>query len=192
MLNQKNKFLWRLLVAMLFVVSANILSFTQDQSPNANSRFRTRYDRFTDTTTVEVEVLEQQRERMRFNVHANASFPGKELKELVRFSLLLSSHRSGANRQTQPLFAHATTLVLLLDATLMEVTLRDYHKDYFENVNLFTESVCAELGREELEKLQSTQSLKGKWDSVEFKFTEDDLAALKTFFSHYSRKDFHR
>jgi hypothetical protein len=168
MLNQKKRYLWRLLVVVLFVVSAKIPSFTQGQSPNTNSRFRTRYDRFTDTTTVEVELLEQQRERMRLNVQANASFSGKELKGAARFSLALFSHRSGANRQTQPLFAAATTLVLLLDTTPLEVSLHDYRKDYFEPVNLYTESVRAEISPETLLKLQATQSLQGKWDTVEF------------------------
>ncbi len=182
---QKKLLFWRLLFALFVVAAACGPTFTQDQPPPNAYPVTTRYDRFTDTTTVMCELLEWSRERVRLTVQAKASFQGKEPKESISFYLSLSFHQSGATRQTQPLFAKATSLLLTPDTGQMQAAIKDYHQDYFESVHLYAESARVAIGPEDLPKLLTTQQLAGQWGGESFPFSASALAALKTFISRH-------
>src|SRR5205085_12436201 len=94
---------------------------------------KTKYDHLTDTTTIECGDLVKWGEApAELTVQAHIFFRGKESNETAKFYLSLSSNRGGATRQTQPLFQDATTLYLVVDSTRMELSVSDYHHDYFD------------------------------------------------------------
>lgn len=156
--------------------------WAQDSPPVC--RLKTKHDRVTDTTTVQCEIVRRDEEPLHLSLYATASFQGEEPNENGHFWFALHSNRSGATRQTKPLFHEAAVLVLGLDAKLIEVSIKDYRKDYFENVRQYAESARAEMRRTDLPKLLTATTLTGKWGNVEFKFSAAELAALKDFITH--------
>ena len=163
----------------------------QDRRPASVCRHETRYDRLADTTTVQCDNLIKWGEAPAgLTVKANISFPGKDsirgmgLNESTKFWLSLSSNRGVATRQTQPLFQEAPTLYLSTDSAQLEIPVKDYRKTFFELIRSLEESARAEINPEDLPKLLNAKSLKGKWGSIEFKFSAVALASLKDFISH--------
>jgi hypothetical protein len=65
----------------------------------------------------------------------------------------------------------------------MEVPVKNYRTDFYELNRLLAESARAEIRREDLQKLLEARSVEGKWGNIEFKLSDDALAALKDFIS---------
>jgi hypothetical protein len=169
---------------------AILLPLLQEQQPASVCRLATKYDSLADTTTIQCDDLVKFGEAPSgLSVRADASFRGKEQDqgkepaETSKFWLFLSSNRSGATRRTQPLFQEATTLYLLVDSARLEIAVKDYRHEFYELTSSFSESARAEIGHEGLRKLLAAKSLKGKWGSAEFRFSNDALASLKGFIS---------
>jgi hypothetical protein len=158
-------------------------TLAQDSQPVC--RLITKYDSATETTTVQCELVTRDETTVKLSVRANTAFHGKEPNETAQFWFALASNQSRATRQTKPLFAEAAALSLVADATPIEVPLQDYHKDYFESVHLYSESVRAELPREALQKLMDAHSLQGQWGKADIKFSAGELAALKDFLARH-------
>ena len=72
-------------------------------------------------------------------------------------------------------------IYLSLDTTQLELPVNDYKHEFYDLTGYFSESVRAELGRDELRRLLEAKSLKGKWGDVEFSFSKDELVSLKDF-----------
>ncbi|HEX4949836.1 MAG TPA: hypothetical protein VFZ34_24435 [Blastocatellia bacterium] len=168
---------WVLILTLLFLPA-------RAQNSSAVCRLKTKYDRVTETTTVQCEIVHGDEHPARLSVYAAAAYRGEEPNEEGQFWFALHSNRNGATRQTKPLFQQATTLSLMLDKQAVEVPIKDYRKDYFENVRQYAESARAEIRREDLLKLLAVTTLTGRWGGVEFKFSAAELAALKDFISH--------
>jgi hypothetical protein len=153
----------------------------QGDQPASLCRVETKYDRSTDTTILQCNLVELGKGAPRLIVQANASFRGKEPKETAKFWFGLSSYKVGATRHTPRLFQEATTLYLAMDSERLEISIKDYHTDFYELNRLLAESARAEISREDLRKLLNASNLEGKWGDVEFKFSGAALSSLKDF-----------
>jgi hypothetical protein len=179
------------LCGAILLISTLFPAFPQEPRPATDYRFETKYDRYTDTTTVQCSNLVKWGEAPAgLSVQANVSFHGKEkdrtkdVGEAVNFWFFLSANKGGATRHTRPLFQEAATLYLDMDSARLEIPVKDYRNAFYELVRSLSESARAEVGRDDLRKLLDTNSLKGEWGGVEFKFSGAALASLKTFVSH--------
>jgi hypothetical protein len=182
----------RLLFTLLVVVTialgigANAATFStipRDYQSTHIGRIETKYDRMADTTTVQCDLIELGEGAPRLTVRANASFLGKEANGNTIFWLGLASYKGGATRGAERSFKEATTLYLTTDSGRMEVPVKDYRADFYELNRLLAESARAEIRREDLQKLLEARSVEGKWGNIEFKLSDDALAALKDFIS---------
>ena len=146
-------------------------------------RLETKYDREMNSTTVECALLESFMPPIRLMVQANASFQGKRPNETAKFQLSLAAFRNGSNRHTTPLFKDATTLLLNLGTSHLEIPVTEFRTEFFEMNRLLAEQANAAVSGEDLRKLLQAKSLKGKWGNTEFDLSETALASLKTFIS---------
>jgi hypothetical protein len=152
--------------------------------PNA-CRFESKYDQMADTTTVQcIDLVKWGEAPSRLTIHAAASFTGREPNQSVRLWLVLSSNRSGSTREALLLFKEATTIHLALDSDQLDIPVTDFSTDFFELTHLRTESGHAMICLEDLQRLLKAKSVAGKWGAVDFKFSDAELACLKSFISH--------
>jgi hypothetical protein len=173
-------------VTLALGIGANRATFSalpQDHQPTRVSRIEAKYDHLADTTTVQCDLVELGEGAPKLTVQANASFRGKEPNGTAIFWLGLASYKGGATRRTPRLFKEATTLYLTMDSARLEVAVKDYRNDFYGLNLLLAESARAEVGREDLRKLLSAESLEGKWGEIDFKLSEAALASLKDFIS---------
>jgi hypothetical protein len=168
---------------LTLVLLAPRLVFPQDQQPPAVCRPESKYDHDADMTTVHCDLIEEVLTTGRLMVSANTSFQGKEQSEPAQFWLGLASYQGSANRRTLPLFKEADILYLMADSARLEIPVKDYSKDFFENNRMLAEEARAEISHEDLQKLANVKRLGGKWGSAEFKFSDAALLSLKDFIS---------
>jgi hypothetical protein len=173
-------------IASVTILSLLALRIFAQAPPPDGVRLDTKYDRFKDLTTVQCELVKWGEAPAKITVQANVSFSGKEPNETTRFWFNLSSNRSGASRETKPLFREATRLYLSTALEHLELPISDYHHSFFEIIPSFAESARAEFARDDCQKLIEAKSLKGKWGDVEFKFSDVALATLKEFISRFT------
>jgi hypothetical protein len=170
-----------------YIVAMPLLAFlhalSQDFQPTRVGQIEAKYDRSADTTTLQCNLVELGAGAPKLTVQANASFRGKEPKENTVFWLGLASYKGGATRRSERSFKEATTFYLTTDSARLAVPVKDYRNDFYELNRLLAESARAEIGREDLRKLLDARSVEGKWGDVEFKLSDEALAALKDFIS---------
>jgi hypothetical protein len=159
------------------------LVFQQDQQPAVVCRPESKYDSDADITTVQCDLIEEVLPTGRLMVSAGVSFQGKEPSQPGRFWLGVASYKGSANRRTLPSFKDAATLYLTADSARLEVAVKDYSKDFYENNSLLAEQVRAEISPDDLQKLVNAKQLKGKWGAAEFKFSDAALTSFKNFIS---------
>jgi hypothetical protein len=168
---------------LVLLLLAPRLVLQQDQQSAVVCHSETKYDRDADITTVQCDLIEDVLVTGRLIVSAGTSFQGKEPNEPAQFWLGLASFKGSANRRTPPSFKEAMTLYLTADSAQLEVEVKDYRKEFFENNRLLAEEARAEISREDLQKLVHARRLEGKWGSAEFKFSDAALASIKEFIS---------
>lgn len=166
---------------LLILFSWAMLPFASDNV----CRLHSKYDPTSDTTIVQCDLYHRDQAPLRLMVEASASFRGKEPNESSVFWFALGAELSNATRQTKPMFREVTTLVLQTDEETIDLSIKKYRHEYFELAHLSAESGRAEMSRSDLQKLQMTKSLKGKWGNMEINFSEAELAALKEFTSRH-------
>ena len=169
---------------VILLLLAIFPAHAQDRQPGSVCRFEIKYNREADMTTIQCDNLVKWGEAPAgLTVQANTSFRGKESNETAKFWFLLSANKGVPTRNSRPIFQNATTFCLSIDSALIEIPVKDYSTTYFELVRSRAESGCAELSREDLQKLLDAKNLAGKWGGVEFKFSDAALASLKDFIS---------